>query len=426
MLDDTEVARASGTNSASAQPAQTARPTTNTLAVPADDQAAVRSKILGHILERTQPAPLPAAWTFLSPSSKVRTFLCSRSELVASLMAGFSNEELLAAKILVADAENELQLSLVLCEHMFQVVIDADHRPIDLASDVGALFSADPPCFKYACQWHDGTGRRKRVLVAALKDLQILECLGLRCAPAAGLASLDGQQVRRLYANFSLSSLPRYRLTLIGASIADLEGKLHSFIEPILKRLHNVEELSGYGELGNPFEFWPPSATTFDKIRAALTFSDRRMVRRVIRDSTDVYVVSGGDAWAQLHAPDENDLASAHAALECAIAAPRSYCFGSNLSTAAAKLSVAIGHATTRRFLQAAAAASTPQESFALLESAEIIHHLNQNYGPLAAAKSRDGSVLHYDSTISEDRLKEIGLCTNLLLKFGRLCPTQK
>jgi hypothetical protein len=426
MSDDTDVAGASRTISASAHSPQPADPTSNSAAVPSDEQAGARRQILRHILKHTAPAQLPARWSFLPVTDRVRTLHCDSPDLIASLQRTFSVAELQAARILLPGPEKEPQLVPVLRDNLVQVLLDASGEPIDLASDSGALFGADPPCFCYACQRLAVAGRPKRVFVTALEDHQVFECLGFRCTPAAGLASLDGRRVRRLYAKLSPSSRPRYRLTLVGASIANLKRELPSFIEPILKRLHNVRELYGYAEPDDLFELWRPSTADFERIRAAVTFSDRQIIRRAIRESIDVCVVSGGNAWRQLHAPDENDLESRHAALRRVIAAPDPSRFGTDLRAEVARLSATIEHHTTRRFLQAAAAASTPQESFALLESAEIIHHLNQNYGPLRAAKPRHGFSFHYDPTLTDERLEDIERCTNLLVALRRFSALPK
>lgn len=426
MLEDTEVGGASRTRSASAQPAQSAGPTTNAATVPADEQTGARSEILRHILQNSEPAPLPDAWTFLRPTNCVRTLRCMPSELVASLKESFSEEELQAAKVLTGDAANQLQLSPVLCEHKFQVLDGADHQPIDLASDSGALFGTDPPCFKYACQRLAVAGRTKRVMVAALEDLQIFESLGLRSTPAAGLASLDGQQVRRLYANLSSSSRPRYQLTFVGASLANLECKLTSYIEPVLKRLDEAQAVFEHYENDLPielFELWQPSAEDFNRIRTATTFSDREITRRVTRASVEGFALPSSGVWRQLHEPDETDLESALAALIRAIYVGGPHGFGGDLKRATAQLRAAINRLTTRRFRQAAAAALTPQESCAHLLRAEIIEYLNQGYGPLNAATSRDGFSYHIDPTLGEERLEAIGRGINLLLKVERLSP---
>jgi hypothetical protein len=405
----------------SAQALRPAEPSENSAgALQAGFDAAGR-KILRHILEHSEPAPLPAAWSFLPATSRVRTLGCSQSDLVASLKRrSFSEEELQAAKILAGDSENGLQLSPVLCEDKFQVLSGADHEPLDLASDGGLLLGDQPPCFHFACQRH-GAADGSRVFVSALEDLQILECLGLRCTPAAGLAHLNGQQVRRLYANLSPSSRPRYRLTLVGASIANLENKLPSHIAPILDRFHEAQVLFEPDENDDIFELWRPSADDFDRICAAVRFSDREIIRREIRASVDDFVLDSSCAWHQLHEPDLADLESAHAELIRAIRNP--YDFGHALKTAKARVSQAINALTTRRFLQAAVAASTPQESHALLTTAEIIEHLNQSYGLLSAAKPRDGFSFHFDPTLTEKRLEDIERGINLLLKLQRLSP---
>jgi hypothetical protein len=426
MFDDTEVAGAPPTNSANAQSTQSADPAADGAACSGPEQAPARSEILRQILAHTVPAPLPAAWSFLPARDAVRSLCGDPPELIESLCSSFSVAELQAARVLVPGPDHEPQLVPVLRDPVVQVLVGASGEPIDLASDSGALFGADPPCFAYACPQLAAGGRPKRVFVVSLADLQVLRCLGFRGALVAGLAALDGQRVRRLFANLSPTSRPCYRLTLVGASLANLESELPACLAPILQRLHDAQVLFEYGDEDNPFEFWRPSAEDFDRIRAAVTFADRQIIRHAIFASVEDSVLSSSDAWRKLHEPDRADLESAHAALRHVLAAPNPYFFGNDVNAAAANLRAAIEQATTRRFLQAAGAASDPLESAVFLMKAEVIQHLNQNYGPLRAAKASHGFSFRNDPTLTNERLEDLERSIKLLEKLERLSPRKK
>jgi hypothetical protein len=423
MLNDMEVAGASPTDSASAQSAQSTNSMETGSVAGAAGPEDVQREILAHILQHTGPTPLPVAWSFFPATEGVRSITCSPPELITSLESRFSAETLLAARVLVPGAENEPQLAPVLRDPKVQVLLGADGKPLDLASDAGALFSVDPPCYAYACQRRASGRGPKRVFVASLEDLPVLSSLKLRCTSAAGLATLNGQQVRRMFANLSPESPPRYRLTLVGWSIADFNENLPAHIEPILERLRQIHDL--YGQDGNPilFDLWQPDTAYIKRIRSAISFCDTKLIRREVVSSAEDSLVSAVAAWHRLHEPAETDLGASHAALIDAIETRDPYESGHNLQTATTRLSTAINGLTTQRFLQAAEAASNPQESYALLLRAEIIQHLNQSYGPLEAAKPRHRFSFQYDPTLSAKRLEDIVCGINLLLKLERLSP---
>jgi hypothetical protein len=448
VLDETQVAATSPTDSASAKSAQSTDPTGNSAVagIASPEEVAgtaspatgtdttspvmvtgttspkdLQREILRHILQYTEPVPLPAGWCELSPIETVRYLSCSPAELVAALQKYFSAAQLQAARVLDAGSEDEAQLAAVLREPRFHLVFDADRNPTDLAGDTGALFSADAPCLAYAGPWPPTCRRSKRVFVGSLENLTVLARLNLRCVSAAGLTSLDGKQARRLFAKISAEFRPRYLLTLVGWDLCDFNDKLPAPVELILERLWQIHEL--YGDDWNPIrvELWQPDKATIERIRLANSLCDAKKILKLIFLSLGS-ARSVTVARRSLHEPAVTDLVAIDAALKGAIAHPSPYGDFDDLKDAMSRMRGAMNALTTQRYLRAAAAASTPQESHVLLMKAEITQHLNYSYGPLTAKRTH-GFRSEIDSGLTEERLEEIARGVNLLQKVDRLVP---
>jgi hypothetical protein len=141
MVDDTDVflrdAARLARKEVEGQPADATR----TEEGPANPSAK-RADVLESILALTEPAPAPAKWAFLPPSSRVRRLRAEPTELVELLPREFAEDALVNSGVFEASA-GKLRLSPVIHSGaMLGFLFDADRRPRDLYSDQGALHYA--------------------------------------------------------------------------------------------------------------------------------------------------------------------------------------------------------------------------------------------------------------------------------------------
>ena len=121
--------------------------------------------------------------------------------------------------------------------------------------------------------------------------------------------------------------------------------------------------------------------------------------------------------WHKLHQPSESDLMGCYDALIRETTYIDSMGFGGDVSGARDRLGSAVGCATSRRFLEAAAAETDPQKVQMLLLRAEICQVLNQNFGPPRATTPGGGF------SPNDERLEQIKDALKLMQQVNRISP---
>ena len=164
-------------------------------------------EILQRIAERSQPATPTGAWSFLPSATSIRNLPFSGTAILEDFRKEFSTEQLEAERVLVRSPDNQLELNPVLggaSTYGLFLRTDKDQAPFDIVNQSGSLATTDPPAFDCDRDGHTKrlSGDTQAVLVASNDDdLVVLRLLGLPCTPAAVLASMTGEQLRRLFAD---------------------------------------------------------------------------------------------------------------------------------------------------------------------------------------------------------------------------------
>ena len=160
-------------------------------------------QILQRIVGSMEPVVPEDPWHFLAPARSACRLRTSFPELLEELGQEFTAEQLVAGRVLVRVEGDELQLSPVLAGSRFLVLRKTkDGAPCNIASESGSLASDEPPAFRCHEDYYTRTwcGERKTVLVPfSDADLGVMRMLGLPSTPAAGLAEMTGEQVRRFF-----------------------------------------------------------------------------------------------------------------------------------------------------------------------------------------------------------------------------------
>ena len=172
-------------------------------------------EILQRIAERLQAATAPAMWGFLAPVAGVRKLAFTDSVILDALGQEFTSEELESARVLVRRQGGQFEPNPVLVGECAQGLFlrrTKDEAPFDVVNQNGSLTSDDPPAFScsrdyFTQRW---VGDSKSILVAfSDDDLAVLRMLSLPCTTSAGLAAMNGEQLRRLYAARRISQAAR-------------------------------------------------------------------------------------------------------------------------------------------------------------------------------------------------------------------------
>jgi hypothetical protein len=197
-------------------------------------------------------------------------------------------------------------------------------------------------------------------------DAQVLHGLGYAVTTAAGLAHLSGRQARRLMSGLSSSSQHAYRLTIVGWQVANVARETPDRARDILRHIYDLESAFGYRPSEVPFDFWHPNEAQFDRIRAAISFRDRRLIRAAF--STRVpSTKSAVDAFNRLCDESDVDLVTAERDLRRVLVRAVSVPQSTAAKVALARYRRAVERATTEKFAEAAAEASDPVAGMLLM-----------------------------------------------------------
>ncbi|MDP6557661.1 MAG: hypothetical protein QGG71_23550, partial [Pirellulaceae bacterium] len=256
--------------------------------------------ILQRIVDTTRAVSPPDAWEFLNRVRSIRELTGYGSDVISSLGEEFSDDDLESARVFVPAPNDELCLSPVL-DHVpssFMVLSrDQGGLPFDLGSPAGSVTTDDPPAF-HICEDHftrAGAGRKKKILVGfTMLDVAVLRMLSLPCAPACGLDQMDGDQLRRwldirvkkggrTQRTEHLAAICQngYQLTLVGWQVAELRNEIPEGLDELVSHLRKAE--SAYQcDTQESVEVWRPTGSEWDRIRSAVDFADRDLIRRLV------------------------------------------------------------------------------------------------------------------------------------------------
>ncbi|MDA1013723.1 MAG: hypothetical protein O3A00_04620 [Planctomycetota bacterium] len=157
------------------------------------------------------------------------------------------------------------------------------------------------------------SGDRKFVFVAfSDHDLTVLRMLSLPCTPAAGLATMNGERLRRLFggapgvpgiasdAGHTVSvASASYRLVLAGWSVAELKDEQPGGVTLAVECLLKAEDAFGF-DTSRRIGIWQPTAPEMNRIRSAAEFQDRALVRKLIWQSVGRSTCSVRQYWEEI------------------------------------------------------------------------------------------------------------------------------
>ena len=280
--------------------------------LPREGTGRVRTGVLNTILSMSRPADMPTKWAFLDRSEHVRQLRCASDDLRAALRDKFSDEDLLATRVLRRRTD-QLELSDVLGDttSKFMITLDRESRPVDVVSTRGSLFAECPPWLRCAMVRLANEGQDKvqaMFLANTDDDAQVMLGLGLRCTPSAGLDRIDGDTVHRMFQDTDeIHNRCRYRLTLPAWGIADVVPAPSADIKSILARLELVEHIYPY-DPAVLFEVWWPDPLSISNIEKSLAFLDRDLTLEQLITSARTSMCTPLEASYELPSAGTGDL----------------------------------------------------------------------------------------------------------------------
>jgi hypothetical protein len=374
---------------------------------------AIRADVLGHVVAKTEPAALPNLWRFLAKSPSVRRLGGDRRDFAASLQQHFSDEDLVASRILVRSRDSELQLSPVFgdASSKFLLIYDGNNKPIDAISVRGRLSSCDPPFLRYALarQSKDSSGRPTLMILASTDDdLHVLHQLRLNCTSAAGLERLSGKHARQLFGPSFLDDCHRkYFFTLTGWQIADVVNEPSQLMQQVFSHLCQMEQVFDF-DPSRLIDVWSPNADQFGVLQSALAFDDARVVQEILFNSLNSPRSTPTESWYKILDAADTDLTSARAELKRAIGRSRDIPRVSEVRVAVERLRRSFEQSVIDKFNTQADATSDPQEKMRLLMRSELAQHWFDNQELLATAQLVvAGECPRYAGVIHDDNLDE-------------------
>ncbi len=230
-------------------------------------------QILQRIAELSCGTVAPGMWGFLKPVNSLRKLSLSEGSL-DQLTEEFPLEKLEAARVLIRGSDNRLELNPILTgEYPLGLFLRRakDELPFDIVNMSGSLTTDDPPAFGCSRDYltKSFSGEMKSVLVTFTdEDLAVLRMLGLPCTPAAGLAAMNGKQLRGLFggtSNFTSAASKEgqtvavvpssHRLVLTACSVSELSDRfpneLNAVVGHFLKAV-SVKATPSFGGLESP------------------------------------------------------------------------------------------------------------------------------------------------------------------------------
>ena len=395
--------------------------------------------ILQRIVDTTHQVSPPHAWDFLERVRSIRQLTGDGSAVINSLEEEFSDDELEAARVFVPAPNDELCLSPVLgvAPPTFMVLRrDQDGPPFDLVSQAGSVTTDDPPAF-HICDDHftQAWGRRKkRILVAfSMHDVAVLRMLSLPCAPACGLEQMDGDQLRRLLdvrvkrngrtqrtEHLAAICQNGYQLTLVGWQVAELQNEIPEGLNELVSHLRKAE--SAYQcDTQERVEVWRPVGSEWDRIRSAVAFADRDLIRSLVWTSVS-RSTSSLRRFEKAMSSRKVDYFAARAELLEAIKCARKV--GLHTDEVASKLDElnrAFDKTVVDTMIRDAMSTSDSVDRSLLLAAAELMQHWHRSSELIQSTKpSHDGRLYKRDEAFRPDELTDRLRVVNGLVKIQR------
>jgi hypothetical protein len=243
---------------------------------PCAGPVATVSTILKRIRKLTRRAALPRRWPIIKTSPWVRKLKCEAVELLTALQAEYSTDELQSSRIIVPGPNNDWLLSPVFGgpSDKFILLRGPDGIPIDVISARGQLSQLQPAILRFSLAHLSELPYQspQPIFVAESDDdIHVLYALGRQFTTAAGLETLNNEQLRQLLTpgkSIFCDVGPKYVLRIAAWQIASLQNKPSAATLKILEQLNQYERSSDYRP-SDLFRAWIPTREQFDNIAKA-------------------------------------------------------------------------------------------------------------------------------------------------------------
>ena len=248
-----------------------------------------RQAICEVLRQESEPATFAEKVSWLSSSPDVRRLRGEPAQLLAKLRSRFSDRTLIRTRLLSPGANDQPALTRVIRRSpQFMLLQNADGRVVNVASDVGSLWSKDPACFRWLLERQPLDRKPRRLLLASIRDTHILQALGLLAVPIVGLADMNGAQLRRLLA-LQRETAPAYRPVLVAWQIDQLANEMPAEVTRTLERIYEgVVVYESESEEDKPVvEAWIPSREDFQQIVLANKLRDQQALSAVLSRACD-------------------------------------------------------------------------------------------------------------------------------------------
>jgi hypothetical protein len=315
----------------------------------------LQRRLLNRIQEQTLPALPPKRWDFLRSSQSVRRISGDASDLIASLKTEFSDAELRAARVLEEGPLGALRLSSVFGDATSKFVIrrDAERLPTDVLSARGLLSNATPEWLHLAAERTSSAAVQPQVVLTAFDDdeMHVFHRLRFKFTSAAGLAMINGENVRQLFtARAPHREQRKYTLMVPGWQIARCINEPTPNIRRAIAHIAEIQRQCGY-DPSAVFAVWLPTATEFRDFCRALKFADIRIVSAALRKSLKRSQYSPAAALRLISDRTEISYGVARSQLQRAVESSRLVPRAGEVDVALTKFSQAYEKSVVNKFL---------------------------------------------------------------------------
>ncbi|WP_437191591.1 hypothetical protein [Planctomicrobium sp. SH527] len=396
-------------------------------------------QVIQSIMNRS-PSFIPGGkWQFLPSVAGVRTLPFADPAVLEELKQEFSLEQLEAARVLVKSS-TRLELNPVLAGDGTQGVFlrrAKDDAPFDIINQSGSLSNHAPPSFSCILDYFTKSvcDETKSILVASSsEDLAVLRALQLPCTAAAGLANVNGDQLRCLFAdapvfeNCTPRQVPKLPvvienccLVLTSWNIAELKNEQPGLVASIVNRMLKAEEAFGL-DTSNRLKIWRPSETEFRRICAAAELQDRTSVRNLIRQSMSYSSCSARCVVEETALRNPMNYSAAREELLKTIAQTRK--LGLQSSDIAKKLESfnrSFDASVVTAIIQDAMSATDPVERSLLLAAAELMGYWHKSSPIVRVTQEGASGRFHLqEKSLDSEELKEQLRVVDGLVKIHR------
>ena len=296
----------------------------------------MRERLGQFLLQHSEPAAVPAMYPFLKQEDDIRQLTLSPKNFLPALRTEFTDPQLTAARVLCPgqqtasrdpfdplSAQRETcsgsKLTPVLVASPLIFERDND-RVLDITSDAGTLWQRDPPALRVVLERRPPQRHARELFVAESAAVPVLRRLRLPVVSIAGLAELNGPQMRQLFARQSKDEGPYYRVTIVAWNLGGLTNELSEYPQRAMQRIHNWQLVRAYDPEQTLIQAWAPGTKQFEKIKIAVEFGDVQLIRLMILESVRTDAKNAVDAWQALVDSRDVSLSMAVNRLRAAIA----------------------------------------------------------------------------------------------------------